>query len=224
MLWILNGELTFCTWQPWLTISSSPLSFSCCEDTQVGSSFSGFSGFFFVLFCVTSFDVTVKMCNSLEILILGSSCTPTCPRGAYEDGLSMSFWLGAVGVWVARATVVQPWACTSLSSPQPQELGASFSLWKHSLYQERGLGWGRSATVPCYLFWVPLLHVAPVVSPSTLTSQQVSRQTCCDTPHRKDISTWKLTKKIQKLIFHRTPHSLCINLLDFPFFVSMRYN
>lgn len=164
MLWILKGELTFCTWQPWLTTSSSPLCLSCCEDTQVGFSFSvlGFCCFF----CVTIFDVTVKMCNTFKILVPGSSCTTTClPRGAYEDGLSMSFWLGADGVWVDRVTVVQPWACTSLSCPQPQELRASFILWQHSLCQERGLGWGRSATMSCYLFWVPLLPPSTCCQP-----------------------------------------------------------
>lgn len=48
---------------------------------------------FLVFFSVTSFDVTVNMCNNLETLVPGSSCMTACPIGAYKDGLSMSFRL-----------------------------------------------------------------------------------------------------------------------------------
>lgn len=119
----------------------------------------------FLFLFVTSFDVTVKMWNSLETLVPGSSFMKTCPRGAYKDGFSMS-WLGTGGVCAARVTDVQPWAWTALSSPQPQELWASFCLWQNSLYQERGLGLGRSAaTMPCYLFWAPLLPASTCCQP-----------------------------------------------------------
>lgn len=121
---------------------------------------------FLFFFSVTSFDVTVNMCSNLETLVQGVAAWQPVPQVPTRmDCPCASDWV-ADGVRVARVTVVQPWACTALLAPHPQELWTSFCLWQHSLYQERGLGLGRSAaTMPCYLFWAPVLPASTCCQP-----------------------------------------------------------